>query len=288
MNFNSERALKVFQILINSFKNEELICFQRKNLPQIKFLPAEIKKGSYEHRCWLWVMAVFMRAKVNSDKIFSRAEEQYAKNPEMFLPEYLAKASIYDEISVFTKRIIDHLSENISSSLQKNARALEIYSWDPLNIFTGKKRYREIWEVLKTKNFSGWQEKIISLLILWFEENQWVEPLFGPPPLDIHVWRILFNTNIVKSEEKIRIDNAKKLILPFLEEVCEKNQLDTASLDGAMWQLSRTLCRRQPKFCHTCPIENHCESFLLSESYYRGGKLFAQPREKTQQLFLRF
>lgn len=206
----------------------------------------------------------------------------------MFLSKYLATASINNEVSVFARRIIDHLSENISLSLQKNARALEIYAWDPLNVFADKKSYREIWEVLKGKEFSGWQEKIISLLILWFEENQWIKPLFGPPPLDMHILRILFNTNIVEFEEAIRVDKAKRLILPCLEKVCEENQLITASLDGAMWQLSRTLCRHQPKHCHACPIESFCESFLLSTQYYRGGKLATQPRGKTKQIFFKF
>lgn len=288
MNFDLEKALEVFRILIKSFENEEFAFFKRENLPQEKFLPAEIKKGSYEHRCYLWIIAVFMRAKVNSDKVFERAKEQYANNLEMFSPEYLATAGLHSEISIFTGTIIDHLSENISLSLQKNAQALEIYAWDPLNIFADKKRYREIWKVLKTKEFSGWQEKIISLLILWFEENQWIKPLFGPPPLDMHVLRILFNTNIIEFEETIRVDKAKKLILPLIEEVCEQNQFITASLDGAMWQLSRNLCRHQPKHCHACPIESFCEFLLLSSQYYRGGKLATQPREKTKQLFFKF
>lgn len=291
------RAKQIFPRLIEAYETKELSWLKSGRLPQERFLPSSIVPGSYQHRCFLWFIAPLMRGSINSDFVFSKIAVLYQKEPLLFLPAAIADGFSTGEIEVLLKEVgIEYLVEEFAESWKRNGENLMDFDGEPLKVFEGAIRYRDVWDVLigdgPEKRFSGWGEKIVSLLILWFEEAGFISPLFGPPPVDFHVIRVLVATAILQLQGlgiggRIARGKVIQVALSFLEEVCEKNKFLTSALDGAMWLLSRNGCRVQPKRCHWCPIEGFCSFFIPYYGRREKGKLRLLPRRRPRQLFLK-
>ncbi len=295
------RTLDVFQTLIGLFEKSNISWFCKEALPQINFRPKSIEKNSYEHRCWLFFMAMLTVANNSSDDIFYRSLKMYERNKGLFLPKIVARHINIDNVRAFLEQVFGRYNlEMLTRAWKDNATMLgRDYQWEPLMIFKGVDKHKEARE--RIRQFSNFGDKIASLLIEWFEEIETIPRFYGPPPIDFHVLRLLIITEciLVKGLDyntRVRADKIIRRVIPLLEPFCYEHQFPTA-LDPVMWLWGRNVCSkwpldgrphsRQPRTskssrCHWCPVEKYCKHYFSYGSYRSKEGISLEPRQDLQ------
>ena len=294
--FNVDKAKIVFDILIDSFDKKAVHWFSDDNLPQKALLPEGLVPGSAEHTKFLFFIAPFMRARVDSSWVFKRFQILY-NSPEnnymgrqLFIPEQHIKQdfNVILWIDVCLARAgLTFKSDEFVKIWHTNALNLKNFQYDPLKIFENIVTYSDVWEKMIGNGFIGWREKILSLLTLWYQEAGLLKrQLLGVVPVDFHALRVMMNTGVVvvSNEDdifEVKAEAVIKNILPFLRNFCYEQKVFVPSLSAALWLLSKFGCSNQ-KECYLCPIRKFCQ---FSMSYYSqaNGKVIIK---KKQQLLL--
>lgn len=286
---DEQRAKAVIFELLNAYQKK---WFRLENLPQHKYFPNSIVQGSNDHALWFLFSAILMRGKLNSDTVFSRIDNYFDIN--FFNPQEIVKMSTL-VIQDFLKNIIQeyHLWE-FTSAWQENAKQLKRFEWSPIELFKNVKCFDDALNILLNNGFIGWQEKIICLLCLWYEEAGIIAPIYGPPTVDFHTTRIFAATkSLIIPNGSVGYKKGVDAIYVFLKKFCFEQKILAQELSAMLWLLSRNGCKN--KQCHLCPIEKFCIYFVPSAAYYggtkqgehiKGGKITLLPRESQKQFFL--
>lgn len=285
---DEKRAKEVIFELLNACQKN---WFKLDILPQHKYFPNKLVKGSNGHALWLWFVALLMRGKLNSDTIFSRVHDNFDIN--FFTPQDIP--DIADQtLLYFLQKIIQkyHLIEFVKA-WQKNAEQLEYFGWSPIELFANVKTFDDALNILLNNGFVGWREKIISLLCLWYEEAKIIQPIYGPPPVDFHALRIFAATGVlIIPAGSVGYKKGVDAVYEFLKKFCPKEKILAQDISAMLWLLSRKCCKKQT--CHLCPVEKFCAYFIPSSAYYggtrqnehiKGGKITVLPRVE-KQIFL--
>lgn len=318
---DEKRAVEVFSKLVEAFKNK-LPPYDTAPLPQI-LTPTQIQKKSAEHARFLFCCCYYMRGGIRSDTAMKSLAVLYENHPEYFDSAYVAQA---DEKSLL-QSLKQHLQE---VKLNYNASVIPqfwIDNFKKINTFWGDNPaqliqdadYEEITErimnsgKIKSENphgFFGFREKMVSMIIYFLVDAEFIDPLHFPVPIDFHALRIITAHEILDTETNTKTNILSPEYLQAARDIsvkfCLEHNESPLDLCGALWLLSRTWCSLHPgnasevgiyhgrkthigvskksrwtqknaftyeATCGRCPIEKTCKYLIPAGYYYRQGKI---------------
>lgn len=276
--FDEERAISVFKILENLYKQKNGI-FKEVVLPQNR---VEALKDEKEHANFLFYASLLMRGGINSDDPFKWLGLLRVKFPEMFKPEIVAKRFTTEKIiGAFKEITFQILNGNgtgkngggaLSYKMKEHAQnwyensvvLVNYWDGDVRNIFRGCLEFEESFKRIDydrtNAGFKGMRRKILSLLVGWLHERHLIQTFPIPIPIDFHAMRILWATEIINVDRRlfsvsekhspqingkpaIRVsEKFTEILSKWSQKFIFERMFSSVNINSAIWILSRSLC----------------------------------------------
>jgi len=241
--------------------------FNRKDaiLPQTT-LPANLRENKRVLACFYFYACVYMRGGIESLQAFAALVRIWKKYPHLFEPAYAAMLPP-DYVQSILKEYIGWDSRAASRYWVENSRRLmQHWSGNPLLLVSGARSYnealrrvknkrtkRELKEVgLKNGGFLGFQPKMVSMLVYFYDWEGWLKPRFlYPAPADFHNFRLALATEamIVEGLEDNIIRTSEKISRPWREAVMsylKARKADPIEVADVLWLFSLLMCGYSP------------------------------------------
>jgi endonuclease III len=196
---------------------------------------------------------------------------------EVFQPEFLARQQ----------------SEADQIALAARIRALGIHRqnemadrWMRTSVYLVENGYKSPVELLRNSGsvtqflrdhsrahrIVGLAGKTASLLAIFYRELGWLDNVHDAFPVDIWVARICRQTGVLVGEGYWLNEGIERVLRPKLAGFCRRNKIDPTILNGLMWRLGATLCRKGPRCLNAfCPIEHLCLGFARGATPHHKG-----------------
>lgn len=279
--FNEQNLNILSKELLKRMENREFpYNLKKARLPEKEYIPSVsiMPRESRAHFLFLFHACNYMR-RIDSNIAFQALTQIFKKHSEIFFPENFA-CSEEDEVKkkIWLKEILCEekpLRGNINDAVKfwfyNSQKLLEFYEGHPGNIFNGK-GWNDFWEIKKMirnnekerkqnekHTFYGFQIKMVSMLVYFFSAGKLIEPILFPPPLDIHVIRLLLLNGVFKisnmkeaGKENGEVavnyltDNTKKYMARLLCTYLDEKKIDPVDFAAALWLFGRTMCSSSP------------------------------------------
>lgn len=263
---NWNRAHEVFSRLLNSYHQlEPPYAHGVTTLPQ-KQLPKNLQPGTREHALFLWVVTLYMRGGLNSNRVYEALLGIHENHEELFAStlvgngnQTIAAARIRELLhEEGLKQKADEISQFWAAGLHKLALH---WNGDPRELFADSASYekvcgRIICDNAKYKHedphgFPGFREKLVSMLAYYLMEAGLISPLVFPVPTDFHVMRVLTSHRILyvpKAQygDDLMRGQLQKAGRRLTAGYCRKYGVSPVELSNVLWLLSRTFCKLHP------------------------------------------
>lgn len=298
--------------------------------PQIDAnLPKTLVRGSRDHALWLFKLCYYMRGGVDSNtaaKLMARLYDEHA--PALFDPRRAMELSPPIIAAILRSYGLGINSEQHGRFWVANsAELVKYWKGNPVNVLLDVTDYevacKRIIRNGDNRGFHGFREKMVSMLIYFLVEGQFLDEHVFPIPVDFHVCRVVIANRLISIEGD---QPSSWYIPPILSEIrklftefCRRHGERAVDVCDAVWLLSRTLCFEHPgnysfigerhgrstqvdpkpfvwdgvrtaaydRSCRGCPIRETCELLIPAAPYYIGGKLAPRgPRTQPPQLSL--
>lgn len=273
---------------------------------------------------YFWHICSYMRGPIKSETAFKKLTKVFNQNPELFDTQYLASADTNSVVSALESPDLPRRLE-VAKSWTINAQRLqERYNGNPLNIFKEASSYEECVTLLKNDKkgggFYGFQEKMTSMLLYYYIDENLISDINFPLPVDFHALRVALATEIitVNPPSFYRYDNTvEDTIRSLIQNYQEDRGTNPRDLTNAIWLLSSNLCNQSPgntasyqnnelsfpevnpntskyseswqKTCGRCALNAYCQHFIPSTPYYKKGAIIMRPKihptQEQQSLF---
>lgn len=302
--FDRQKALRVFTTVMK-YHNYIRSISKLGEVPQLVYIPLDIKWGSREHVNFLFYACHFMRGPIKSDTAFKKMCLIYYLNQRMFSPYHIVNMDYEQITQIFNQ--VGLYNYNQAAKFWKNNSALLIkkYKGDIINAISGINTFEQVFENLRIFKGFGGSGKVVTLFLLFLQQIGWFpKTVLIPPAIDFHWLRISlcteYATIIPDSDfegEVIHPLPAVKSLMEFVPRICGKHGLKHSLLYDSLWRLASTLCGRNPdnklngggnyNNCYNCPLDNCCNLSLSSSHYYEKSEkipMILVPREKDPRL----
>lgn len=238
----------------------------RATVPQ-RLIPETLRRDKRALALFYFFVCIYMRGGIESAQAFRALLRIRGEHPELFDP-LIAQALPKEEVQAVLKEFIGWDSESASISWVENSGLLMRY-WkgNPLNLIKGLRDYDEALRRIRNKRtksdlktaghdgfgFRGFQPKMVSMLIYFYDWEGWLEERFlYPAPADFHNFRIGLNQGgiLVESNEAVPIvRQGEYLSKPWrdvLMRYLRMRKADPIEVADAIWLFSLTLCGESP------------------------------------------
>jgi len=280
--FDRERAKEVLGIIYEAYTRRtylfKWVHTSNGDAPQHRYIPDGVKRGSLEHRQFLFFCSLITYSG-QSEQGIKQCFEVHRLYPGLFDKDII-NISIEE-----LERIFAHSGFIYPNAIAGRWRGSGItlfkrYDGDPLKIFIGKDSVDEVLSSEKREKgrnlLPGFGPKILSLLALWYEELDLVF-LRDAFPCDVHVQNQCLGLGIAKSTEKrFRTTDFAEFLRRETSVVCEEQEFKPLLLSHAMWFLGNRVCvlcrkkRNRAKFL--CPVFAFCSGRVSTKLYRRKGE----------------
>jgi hypothetical protein len=256
----NKRAKQIVRILQKSFKNEEAVFADTKELLENQ-RPRGVRTGSREHANFLFYL-ISQDHGTKSAKLYERAKSLYQEHPDLFDPVSVAKTYRSEsdmELATLLKMLGVRYPNNATKFWYHNStRLTSEFGGDSRNIFRALGS-----DVVKTiRSFQGFGPKIGGLLLRVFvgtgmaNIDEIGEVDF---PTDIHDTRIAALTRIADIPTDITELNYSPYVRTaqnVWRSACREAGADWLEVDRALWILGSKGCVSGRH--HDCPLRAYC------------------------------
>lgn len=270
---HEERVFALIDLLMER-QRERKYPFNRSDaiVPQA-VIPAEIRKKKRTLALFYFFVCVYMRGGIESLQAFKALFRLYADRPWMFEPHEIVSRT-EEELSTILKQYVGWDAKTAGKFWRYNAQRL-IADWgaNPLNLLKGLTDYDEalrrianarkgstsVSTVKKTfgldtkhHGFAGFQAKMVSMLIYFYDWERWLQPRFlYPAPADFHHYRlnIAYKGIVVATDNGAHIRYSEKVSAPYREVLMrylEERKADPILVADAIWLFSLLMCGNSP------------------------------------------
>jgi len=234
-------------------------------IPQ-NIIPAELRKDKRLLACFYFYICIYMRGGIESLQAFNAMIRMWRTHPELFDPMW-ARLHSPAVVQPILKKFVGWDSEAASINWVTNSRLLAD-SWDgnPLNLLKKLRNYDEALRRIRNKRtkrdlqeagpgnegFRGFQPKMVSMLIYFYDWEGWLEKRFlYPSPADFHNFRLAIANGalIVKLEPGENLKSNEKLSAPWrtlVMDYLKDRKADPLVVADALWLYSLVLCGNSP------------------------------------------
>ncbi|MBI4118347.1 MAG: hypothetical protein HY455_02345 [Parcubacteria group bacterium] len=264
---NKRRANHLLDVLVGRYK-EKVFPF---NLPAAyvpqELIPPSIRDDALTLGRFLFFVCTYMRGGIESHTAFRQLIRMWEAHPELFIPREAMRMT-EDAIVPILREYIGWDADNAGRFWRINAERLERgWGGDPRALIQNLTSYDEVirriaYKPSSTKKplsldpndegFIGFQHKMASLLIYFYDWEGWLKPRFlYPSPADFHHYRLFIANEavMVTMDEGREIRYHEKVsgvIRDLTLEYLEKTGADPIDLADAIWLYSLLLCGESP------------------------------------------
>jgi endonuclease III len=315
-------AYEVMDILVKAQREKQGIYGQAV-LPQ-EYKPDHLRPGgayfgSHEHVMYFWNICSYMTGRVKSDlafqtmtRIFNDAVAGNNEQLGLFQVDNLAESEPTKVADILRSYGFGR-QELTARQLIENAKKLRAqYDGDPLKIFDGVQSYEECLARIKNdgkgNGFLGFREKMVSMILYFYNDEKLLPEMHFPLPVDFHAIRVAAATKMIDlPEETVRSKALEDTLRDIYGGYSQKMDIRDVELANAVWQLSSGLCNKSPgnlsemvdgkmlpiqlneydfkqgeafyRACGRCVLKNHCQFFVPSAPYYNYGRIIIRDRQ---------
>jgi len=227
-------------------------------------IPDEIRSNTHTLACFYFFLCIYMRGGIESHTAFRQLIKMWFKHPKFFDPK-LASQIKESEITEVLKEYVGWDSKNAARFWSLNAKRLaKQWGSNPLELIKGLSDYNEAVrriarKTTKQKNldtkddgFYGFQEKMVSMLLYFYDWEGWLPKFLYPSPADFHHYRLFIANEaiIVKTSNGNKIRYSKQIsavirkgLLDYLK---ANTNTTTIELADALWLYSFSMCGNSP------------------------------------------
>lgn len=279
---NKSRAKDVLGPLYRAYKEQRQlfahVAYEESALHRI-FFPFGVKKGSIEHRRWLFFVAMTDTRSV-SRVVYENHARLWVTKPQLY-SEKVLDMSFSAILRILTRESMG-IPKQSAEYWQRSARTLfDFFEGDPLTIYQKLGSVESILKFSKSgrgvgkKLLPGFGPKILSLLALFYSELGLMPIPEDAFPVDVHVQRFAIATGIVTAEISIvRNYKLERVLRLLLCEICMEEKWTPLDLSHAVWFLGNKCCNgcywnTAVKFL--CPSYEMCGGAPSTLLYNRSG-----------------
>lgn len=292
-------AFEVLDVIVDSYNNN-LPPYNEVIMPQVYKPDSLLPDGNYhqkhEHAMYFWNICSYMSGRIKSDVAFKRMTNIFNENPELFDSKILAQTDPSFVSNVLKQNGLGRQNQVANNLIENAKRLVSEYDGDPRNIFKGVKTYEECVQRIKNnkgRGFHGFREKMTSMITYYFIEENLISEINFPVPVDFHVLRVAFATQMISSDEDVFYksdkisDNLRELISDYMND----RSVDPLVLTNSIWSLSSNLCNKRSgnlsaldkdslyysevwnRSCGRCAVKSYCKYDIPAKPYYNNGRI---------------
>lgn len=321
------QAAKVIDALIERRKKGlQPYDSPRASVPQ-ELIPEDIRKDKRLLARFYFFVCIYMRGGVESHTAFRQLLKMWRAHPELFDAFAVSKLTV-EYVQSILKEFVGWDSKNAGTYWHRNAVLLtQHWGGEALSITRNLTSYEEAVRRIarksgnkgsldaKEEGFWGFQHKMVSMLLYFFDWEKLLTPRFAyPSPADFHHYRILIATKavVVETSNGVPIRFSEKVSRPIRETLMwylKSRGVDPIILADALWLFSLLLCGESPatmtkesdepfhprlwgeglrrrfrKTCGRCPFASECEVAIPAKPYYRRGQIVLRKRPTEDEV----
>ncbi len=280
---NKKRAFKIFDILIDLYRNK-LSPFDIATRPQDpQFLPESLPLKSLDHALYLFYVCLYMRGRIKSHQAFNQFKVLYTDFPDFFNPILIQSDPeyYYNELCTQLKKgyLAFSVTDNARFWIENSCELYQYWKGDPRNLFnclTYKNRetakgydlickniirkrikknlktpqlHDHLYENYQIRGFYGFQEKMVSMLSYFYVDAGIISSYLFPSPIDFHVSRILIMQDIINVQGIKNGINSPTVLSAgrkITSEYCSKTNVGAVELADVLWLYSQLMCSNSP------------------------------------------
>lgn len=254
---NHERVHDVLSTLMEAYESKEFpYGLDSVRLPHDpRHMPQSLPYGGPEHAMFLWNLCYYMRGGIKSVEAVKRLAKVYEARPDLFRCDVAAQAE-QSEIIDALKAAGLGFQETVSRQWKENSRRLqEEWGGDPRNLFEGVNSYDEALSRIKNDQrgggFSGFQEKMTSMITYYLMDEGLIKHFVFPIPVDLHVMRVSIANQMVEfpgvpEGTNLYTDELLATLRKLYYDYAIEHDIDPLRLCDAVWLLSESLCGKHP------------------------------------------
>ncbi len=228
-------------------------------------LPEDIRKDPHVLACFYFYVCIYMRGGIESLQVFKAMVRMWRKHPDLFDP-LLAQRYTPEAVAVILKRFVGWDSKAASINWVHNSKQLsEAWGADPLNLLKGLRSYDEACRRMRNKRtkreqcaagadgqgFRGFQYKMVSMLLYFYDWEGWLPRFIYPSPADFHNFRFAFASGSMEVRKLTGnwFTIGEKASKPWRDVVMDylrARNVRPVEFSDALWLYSLVLCGNSP------------------------------------------
>lgn len=326
--FDEKRARHVLPSLLEHWQQGN----HQRVPPEVSWLPPSIAPGSTAHSHWLWLFVFANRFGQTADEIGRRAQTLVAEAPYLIDPLHICPPGSSYQLTAAERRLIGRVIPFGETDTQRVdqwwvgslQRITSYYFGDIRNLFLRHRvrlpRSRRLipevrLEAMRERTalinelcqFVGVEHKLAQLALLFYKAVPWQEdaeawqglaPIHGVP-VDVWVWRILFQTEVVRlltdREPLTNREPAGRLLSDRISRLCLEEGWCSHDLSQALWHTGARDCAamrragigslKASQICLACPAFEHCTTVVPAAEKNGGYLALHKAVERPRNLF---
>ncbi len=243
--------------------------YQKKDavIPQ-NIIPDELRRDKKALAIFYFYICIYMRGGIESLQAFNAMLRMRSDHPHLFDPHYVhGHWMTPEDLQPILYEYVGWDSKAASVNWITNSRHLvDHWGGNPLNLIKGLSDYDEAQRRIRNKRtkkelieaggakyagFRGFQPKMVSMLIYFYDWEGWLRPRFlFPAPADFHNFRLGLNQGaIILPEGMDTVRGIEPLSRPWRDALMDYLHLrnaDPVELADCIWMFSLVMCGNSP------------------------------------------
>jgi hypothetical protein len=234
-------------------------------LPQAVDIPEEVRRDKAALARFYFYACIYMRGGIESGQAFRALVQMWRAHRDLFDPLHAQWMGIPD-VQEILKGFVGWDSLSAATSWVENSgRLMRHWDGDPLNLIKGLRDYDEALRRIRNKSgkgekaeagldglgFRGFQAKMVSMILYFFDWEGWLRPRFlYPSPADFHNFRLGLNQGAIIVPPGTRyVRQSEALSKPWRTAVLEYLRIrgaDPVEVSDVLWLFSLVMCGYSP------------------------------------------
>lgn len=270
------RAYELLDSLMDAYLRRQGLYqhVHRVDAPQTTQRPGDIKVGSVEHARWLFFAAMTDRRDLSS-LVYARHRKMWEEYADIL---YNKSLDLFTTREIVLELLKDHEFSMPDTSADSwvacSGTLFDKLGGDPTVIYQGNSIDDVVRLKKRTWDLPGFGSKILSLLAIFYAENDMIETPPDAFPVDVHVQRFALSTGILTLKQPERNTTLEGILRPLLSEVCRIRGWTAVDLSHAIWFLGNKLCTACSKSVQSelyCPVLQDCDGPFSTKDYFKKG-----------------
>lgn len=258
---DAQRGAEVLDILLDRYEIGVHPYNLKSSMLEVLKFPNRLERGGEDEARFWFFCCQLMRGGTNSDVALRAMSAMYDEQMRRgglwpFRPQRAAKLDSHT---------MSGLLKDAGTAVYRYGRdwisAAEIlnrqYDGQVMSLLEGVGSYDEALDRLRRRQglgFHGFQYKMVSMLLFFLTETEVIDYFPYPPPVDVHLKRVMIETGSVWREDdsdvicgRDRDHRELETLLRdfFLDEIIRRG-IRSNTLADALWLHSRMMCRHNP------------------------------------------